>query len=155
MVANQWSLKLGWAPSASAASVRGVAVVLAVVLAAEAHLWSRLQGPSWWSWGQLLRENSLNLPFLPLQTSTWPLTHPNSPTILGTHCVRFHHGPTLPSPCPHSQWVHTAPVCLPLRPYSPQGLQASSSFLVLLKPLCLAGEGVLDLALSQESCGRP
>ena len=33
-------------------------------------------------------------------------------------------------------------------------LQATRSFLVLLKP-CLAREGAIDLALSQESCGRP
>ena len=93
---------------------------------------------------------------LPLQTSTWLLTQPNSPTSwgLGTDQVRVCYDPTLPSRSPQSQPVHPVPVCLPLHPYSPLGLQASRSLLVLFKP-CLAGEGAVDLALSQESCGGP
>ena len=51
------------------------------------------------------------------QTSAWPLTQPNSPTRLGTIQVRVRCGRTLPSWHPQSQWVHTTPVCLPLRPY--------------------------------------
>ena len=51
--------------------------------------------------------------------------------------------------------MHTTPVCLLLRPYSPQWLQASRSLLVLLKPHCLAEEGAIDLAVFQESCSRP
>ena len=92
---------------------------------------------------------------LPLQTSAWPLTQPNSPTRPGTLWVRVHHSPTPPSQCPQSQWVHKTPVCWPLRPYSAQQRQASRSILVLLKPPYLAWEGATDLALSQESCGRP
>ena len=46
------------------------------------------------------------------------------------------------------------PVCLPLHLYSPQQLQASGSILVPLSPHCLSGEGAVDLALIQGSCGR-
>ena len=91
---------------------------------------------------------------LPLQTSAWPLTKPHSLTRLGTMWFRVPHGPALPSQCPQSQRVNTTPVYLPLNHFSPQRLQASRSLLVLLKP-CLAGEGAIDLVLSQESCGRP
>ena len=54
-----------------------------------------------------------------LQTSTWPLTQPNSPTRPGTIRVRAHHSPTLPSRHPQSQLVYTAPRCLSPHPYSP------------------------------------
>lgn len=40
---------------------------------------------------------------LPLQTSTWPLTQPNSPTRPRIHQVRVHLHPTLPSQRPQSQ----------------------------------------------------
>ena len=86
---------------------------------------------------------------LSLQTSTWPLTQPNSPSRPGTDWVRGRHCPTLPTWHPH-----TAPVCLPLRPYSPPATSSIQVPVVLLKP-CLAGEGAVDLALSQESCSRP
>ena len=56
---------------------------------------------------------------LPLQTSAWPLTHPNSPIRPGTDWVRVCHCPTLPRCCPQSQWGNISPVCFPLRPYSP------------------------------------
>ena len=56
---------------------------------------------------------------LALQTRTWPLTQPPSPTRPGTTWARVCHSPTLPSQGLQSQWVHTVPVCLPLCPYSP------------------------------------
>ena len=88
-----------------------------------------------------------------LHTRAWPLTQPNSPIRPETVQVRACHRPTFPSQCPQSQWVHTTPVCLPLCPDSPLRLHATRTLLVLLKA-CLAGEGAIDLAFSQKSCGR-
>ena len=89
-----------------------------------------------------------------LQTSVLPLTQPNSPTRPGTDWVRVHHCPTLPSRCPVSVGTHSPCVFATLSLFSTLWFQASRSLLVLLKP-CLAGEGAIDLVLSQESCGRP
>ena len=85
--------------------------------------------------GQLLQENSPNshqeslfslflcekfLLLKPLlHTRAWHLTQSHFPPRPGTIRVRIGHDPTLPSWHPQSLWVHTAPVCLPLRPYSP------------------------------------
>ena len=56
---------------------------------------------------------------------------------------------TLPCWCPWSPCVyHTSSLFPSLRP------QATRSLSVLLK-LCLAGEGAVNLAHSQETCGRP
>ena len=73
-----------------------------------------------------------------LQTSSWPLPQPNSPSRPGTDWVRVCNCPALPSRRPQSQWVHTASVHLLLHLYFPQRFQASRFLLVLFKP-CLVG----------------
>ena len=79
-----------------------------------------------------------------------PLTQPTSPARLGTVWVRARHITTLNSPQP----AHKVSMGLPLRPYSPPCDFKQPDLWVLLKP-CLAGEGAINPALSQESCGRP
>ena len=64
--------------------------------------------------------------------------------------VRVPHSPTLNSP----QAAPRSRVFITLSLFSSLQLQATRSLMVLLKP-CLAGEGAVNLALSQESCGRP
>ena len=76
---------------------------------------------------------------------------PTSPARPGTVRVRAWHRTSLKSPLQ----VYMVSVGLPLRPYSPPcNYQATRYLSVLLKP-CLAGQGAVNLALSQESCGRP
>ena len=87
-----------------------------------------------------------------MQGRACPFTQPTSPARPGTVRVRAPHGPTLNSP----QLVPTVSVGLPTTSslFPSLRLQATRSLSVLLKP-CLAGEGAVNPALSQESCGRP
>ena len=77
------------------------------------------------------------------------LTHPTSPARPGTIQVRAQHAQLSPAGAHGLQCVyHTSSLFPSLRP------QATRSLSVLLKP-CSAGEGAVNLALSQESCSRP
>ena len=69
----------------------------------------------------------------------------------GTVCVRAQHSPALnsPQPAPKVQCVYHTLFLFPS-----QQPQATGSLSVLVKPP-LAGEGAINSALSQESCGRP
>ena len=86
--------------------------------------------------------------------SAWPLTQPNYPTRLETIQVTVHHCLTLPSH-PQSQWVHTTPVCLPLRPYCPSDFKHPGPSWCCSKLPVWQGRGPVDPAFSHESCGRP
>ena len=89
-----------------------------------------------------------------LQTSAWLLTQPTSPTSLGTDRSRSVIAQLFPAKV-HSLSGCTLPLCIcHFVLICPLLLQASRSLLLLLKP-CLAGEGAVDLAVSQETCGRP
>ena len=115
---------------------------------------------SLWAWAaeitlrasQPLLETFLQSSCPQFLTSAWLFTQPNFPTSPETIWVRVWHGPTPPFSkchlepqflwyrCPQSQRMCTTCVCLLLRLYFPQRLQASRSLLVPDWPPC-SGRG--------------
>ena len=171
-VAHHWVRRRRWVPSTAVARGRvGVQQLSWQQRSAHGPGCSSCKGAAVGGRGGLLQENSLNSHRMPLffLFEIFFLFKPAAPNeCLASHTAQLSNqtGDYLGQGVsrPHSsqpawrlqsQWVHTAPVYLPLRLYSPQRLQTSMSILVLLEPPFLAGEAAIDLALSQESWGRP
>ena len=151
-----------WVPSTTVARSGGAVAVLV----AEMGPWLRLQRLHALGevGGSSVREFSKQA--LSVSFSFWnipPIQACHSKQVLASHTTQLSNQtrdflsqgsswPNSSQPASTVSVVHTVSVCLPLHPYSLQWLQASRSLLVLLKP-CLAVEGAVDLALSQEPWG--
>ena len=81
-----------------------------------------------------------------------PVLSLSPPLLLDGDCL--HQGPTGPNSQLSPASTHSLHVFTILSLFPSLQLQATRSLSVLLKP-CLAGEGAISTAVSQESCGRP